>query len=63
MFMGFGRRFSLMSRVDERCSFVVGETMAGTGVDIVVCVKNGRNLAVLRRHRDGSYLTTMGKPR
>ncbi len=36
------------------------EAIAGTGADLLVRVKNGRNLPVCRRYRDGSYVSRMG---
>jgi hypothetical protein len=34
--------------------------IAGTGADLLVRLKNGRKIPVLARHRDGSYLSTLG---
>jgi hypothetical protein len=35
--------------------------IAGTHADVLVRVKNGRKLPCLRRYRDGSYLSVLGK--
>jgi Insertion element 4 transposase N-terminal/Transposase DDE domain len=37
--------------------------IAGTGADVLVRVKNGRNLPVLRHYSDGSYLSQAGTTR
>jgi IS5 family transposase len=36
------------------------ETLAATGADLLVRCKTGRRLPVLTRHRDGSWLSTIG---
>ena len=36
-------------------------TLAATGADLLIRCKNGRNLPVLRRHRDGSWSSTIGR--
>jgi hypothetical protein len=37
--------------------------IAATGADLLVRLKNGRNMPVLARYRDGSYLCTLGRLR
>jgi hypothetical protein len=36
------------------------ETLAATGADLLIRCKNGRRLPVITRHRDGSWLSTIG---
>jgi hypothetical protein len=36
------------------------DTIAATGADLLVRCKNGRRLPILRRHRDGSWLSRIG---
>lgn len=36
------------------------ETLAATGADLLIRCKNGRRLPVIGRHRDGSWLSTIG---
>ncbi len=35
-------------------------TIAATGADLLIRCKNGRRLPILRRHRDGSWLSRIG---
>lgn len=37
--------------------------IAATGAEVLVRLKNGRNMPMLARHPDGSYLSTLGKLR
>jgi hypothetical protein len=39
------------------------KTLAATGADLLIRCKNGRRLPVITRHRDGSWLSTIGTVR